>query len=91
MIVHSYKRLERELKSSRENFEREKDAANRLRVEVTQLRDNRKKERETWDVCSGEHSSVLELRFNIERRSNEKESNGQSIEGFTRHSYKAKA
>jgi hypothetical protein len=43
--------MEREVKNARENFEREKEAANRLRTDITQLRDSRKKEKEAWEVC----------------------------------------
>eukprot|EP00026_Physarum_polycephalum_P002702 Phypoly_transcript_02710.p1 GENE.Phypoly_transcript_02710~~Phypoly_transcript_02710.p1 ORF type:complete len:615 (+),score=110.09 Phypoly_transcript_02710:148-1845(+) len=44
-----YKRMEREVKIARDNFEREKEASNRLRADIAQLRDSRKKERETWE------------------------------------------
>ena len=42
--------MERETKVARESVEREKELSNRLRGELNQARDGRKREREMWEV-----------------------------------------
>lgn len=58
-IQFRFKRLERETKALRENFEREKDSANRFRNEANQLREIRKKDKEILEVNNDDNNVIV--------------------------------